>query len=88
MEQLRNNNNIYDEDAATVQLVGDMKSNIEELIRSIGCQCGTRSHMRAILTIYCDKINKLRGQRDYYRGLYEELSVQSKSYVIGTLPPV
>jgi hypothetical protein len=44
-----------------------MRENVEELINAVNCQCGTRAHLRAIFNIYCDKIEKLREERNYYR---------------------
>lgn len=52
---------------AVIQLVGDMKENIESLIHNIGCRCGVSAHIRAILTTYCNKIDKLRAQRDEFK---------------------
>jgi len=55
----KTSNKEYSE-AAVVQLIGDMRHNIDELIKNINCQCGSNNHLKVIFNIYCAKIQKLR----------------------------
>lgn len=40
------------------------------------------NHLRSIFAIYCDKIHKLRSQRDYYKNLLDQVHSHSKSHII------
>jgi uncharacterized coiled-coil DUF342 family protein len=44
-----------------------MKQNIDELIKKVNCQCGANNHLKVIFNIYCNKIQKLRAERDELR---------------------
>jgi uncharacterized coiled-coil DUF342 family protein len=62
------------EKTTVVQLIGDMKQNVDELLREINCKCGVNNHLKTIFGIYCTKIEKLRAERDELRGKLEKFS--------------
>ena len=56
-----------------IKLMGDMKQNIKHLLLDLHCTCGFKEQIVKILTIYADKINKLRTQRNDLKDKYNSI---------------
>ena len=56
-----------------------MEDNIESIVKNIECSCGTSIHFKEILSIFADKIVKLRTERDRYKDSRKELHKEISS---------
>ena len=54
-----------------ISFVGDMEKNIKEILDNLNCRCASKySEFYEILTIFSEKIAKLRAERDYFKQKY------------------